>query len=62
MDWILIGILAGSIVTSGHPTREACEGRAVILREQKASARCVEVVNGYALPLTGVYIQGGNGK
>ena len=62
MDWILIGILAGSIVTSGHPTREACEGRAVILREQKASVRCVEMVNVYTSPLTGVYIQGGNGK
>ena len=28
--WIYIGIFLGSIVTSQHDTREACEGRAVV--------------------------------
>jgi hypothetical protein len=43
MNWICIGMLAGSLITSTHETREACEGRAVILREAKASAKCVEL-------------------
>ena len=42
MKWILIGMLAESLLTSGHETREACEGRAVVLREQKAAVKCVE--------------------
>lgn len=42
MNWILIGYLAGSLVTSTHETREACEGRAVILKEKSVSAKCVE--------------------
>lgn len=43
MNWICIGLLAGSLVTSLHNDREACEGRAVVLREAKASAKCVEM-------------------
>lgn len=43
MNWICIGLLAGSLVTSLHDNREACEGRAVTLREAKASAKCVEM-------------------
>jgi hypothetical protein len=46
MNWICIGMLAGSLITSTHDTREACEGRAVILREAKASAKCVELPKG----------------
>lgn len=42
MSWILIGIIAGSLIVSGHATREECEGRAVILREQKIATKCVE--------------------
>lgn len=42
MKWILIGVLAESLIASGHETREACEGRAVLLREQKAAVKCVE--------------------
>lgn len=42
MNFILIGILAGSLIVSGHETREACEGRAVLLREQKAAVKCLE--------------------
>ena len=43
MNWICIGLLAGSLVTSLHDNKEACEGRAVTLREAKASAKCVEM-------------------
>lgn len=42
MDWILVAVVAGGILTSGHPTREACEGRVFTLKEQKIHARCVE--------------------
>ena len=42
MKYILIGYLLGSFVHSEHDTREACEGRAVMLREQKAIVKCVE--------------------
>lgn len=45
MSWILIGVIAGSLVVSGHDTKEACEGRAVTLREQKVTVKCVEAPN-----------------
>lgn len=42
MNFILIAFLSGSLITSIHDTREACEGRAVILREAKATdVQCV---------------------
>ena len=44
--WIVIGVIAGSLVVSEHKDREACEGRAVILREQKVTAKCVELGSG----------------
>lgn len=43
MNWVLIGTLLGSIVTSQHEDRERCEGRAVILREKGAVVNCVLV-------------------
>lgn len=43
MNWILIGIIGGSLIVSSHDSREACEGRAAILREQKAAVKCVDV-------------------
>lgn len=42
MKWILIGQLLGSFIHSEHDAREACEGRAVLLREVKAVVKCVE--------------------
>ena len=48
MNWICVGFLAGSIIASGHETKEACEGRAVTLRESKAIVKCVEVTNASA--------------
>lgn len=43
MNWICIGMIAGSLITSLHDTKEACEGRAYSLREAKAVAKCVEM-------------------
>ena len=43
MKYILVGWLLGSLITSEHDTREACEGRAVILREAKVTAKCVDL-------------------
>lgn len=42
MHWIFVAVFAGSIVTSGHETREACEGRRAIMAEQKIVGLCVE--------------------
>lgn len=41
MNWLFIGTLLGSIVTSGHDTKEACEGRKVILQEKGVAGQCV---------------------
>jgi len=47
MSWIMIAVVAGSIVVSGHDTREACEGRAAMVREAtKGAAKCVEAPSG----------------
>lgn len=46
MDWILIAVVSGSLLVSGHPTKEACMGRIATLAEQKITAKCVEVPNG----------------
>jgi hypothetical protein len=43
MDWVFIGTLVGSLVTSTHSGRETCEGRAVMLREKGVIGRCVFV-------------------
>ena len=42
MDWILIGIVAGSLVTGTFSTEEACLGRAAMLEKQHVRAKCVE--------------------
>jgi len=42
MDWILIAVVSGSIIVSGHSTEEACLGRAAMLKkDQKIEAKCV---------------------
>ncbi len=43
LQWVFIGYLLGSTVTSQHDTREACEGRAVMLREKGVVGQCVQV-------------------
>lgn len=42
MNWVLIGTFLGSTLMSVHDSREACEGRAVVLREAKAAVICVQ--------------------
>jgi hypothetical protein len=42
MNWILIGIVAGSLIVSGHETEEACKGREAMLSKQKIAAKCVQ--------------------
>lgn len=53
-EWILIGSLLGSLITSTHPNREACEGRAALLREKGAVTKCEEMPKAYSSSLTGV--------
>ena len=42
MSWILIGVVAGSFIVSGHDTEEQCLGRKAILDKQKIAATCVK--------------------
>ena len=42
MNWIFIAVISGSIVTSGHETKEQCLGRKALLSEQKIEGKCVE--------------------
>ena len=55
MEWILIGIVAGSLITGTFKDKESCLGRVATLAEQKINAKCVESPNG------GVSIIGGYG-
>lgn len=43
--WIFVGLLLGSMVTSSHDTKEACEGRRVMLTEKGVSGQCVQQPN-----------------
>lgn len=52
MTWVMIGVIGGSLVVSGHDSKEACEDRAAILREQKVVAKCTEA------PGTGLALSG----
>lgn len=43
MDWLLIGVVAGSLIISPHTTEEGCEGRkAMVLKTEGAKAKCNE--------------------
>ena len=42
MNWIFIGAVAGSLVTSAHDTKEACLGRKAILAENKIVGECFD--------------------
>lgn len=54
MSWIFIGLLLGSSVTSQHDSREACEGRAVILREKGVAGKCHDANIGTGIITHGV--------
>ena len=40
MNWILIGLIAGSLIVSQHETEEQCEGRKAMIVKQKGIAKC----------------------
>lgn len=52
MSWIYVGLLAGSLVTSTHDSKEACEGRAVTLKEKGVIGKCVEGASGFSTGLS----------
>lgn len=57
MKWIFVGLLLGSTVTSEHDTREACEGRAVTLREKGVAGKCHETGSQFTTIYSGNAIQ-----
>jgi hypothetical protein len=42
MDWILIGVVSGSLITATFKDKEACMGRVSTLHDAKIEAKCVE--------------------
>ena len=62
MNWILLAIVSGSILTSPHDTKEACLGREAVLHEQKIMAtKCVEAPGGLTIGASGLIYCGGPG-
>lgn len=54
MDWILVAVVASSLVTATFKDKEACMGRVATLHDQKIEAKCVEapgafIVNGISI-------------
>lgn len=46
MNWILIAIASGMLMTSSHDTEEACLGRKAILEKDKiTNSKCVNMQN-----------------
>ena len=50
MKYVMIAILMNSLIASLHDSKEACEGRAAMVREKVGNAKCVEApgVSGFA--------------
>lgn len=54
MNWILIAITSGMIMTSHHDTEEACLGRKAMLEKDKiTNSKCVDMRILYSSSLTG---------
>lgn len=49
MEWLLIGLVAGSLVASGHKTEEECLGRRAVLDKQKITATCVKAPSNFGV-------------
>lgn len=49
MNWICIGLLAGSLVTSLHENEEACRGRQAMQSKAGATSDC------YKMPSKGLF-------
>lgn len=46
MNWILIAITSGMLMTSSHETEEACLGRQAMLKKDKiTNSKCVDMQN-----------------
>ena len=60
MAWIMIAVVAGSIVVSEHKDKEACLGRVATLAEQKIAGKCVEAPSLYGVSgiVGGYYVCG----
>ena len=44
MNWILIAITSGMLMTSSHDTEEACLGRKAILEKNKVTnSKCIDM-------------------
>lgn len=46
MEWLYFALISGSLLTSLHPTEEACLGRKAIMEKENKSiylGRCVRV-------------------
>jgi len=52
---VMIAILMNSLIASLHDSKEACEGRAAMVREKVGNAKCVEApgVSGFASSYSG---------
>jgi hypothetical protein len=53
MDWILIGIVSGSLITGTFKDKEACMGRVSTLHDAKIDAKCVEAPRSTSNLVTG---------
>lgn len=42
MDWIFVGVILNSIVTSGFSSEEACLGHKAMMEKQKIIGVCVD--------------------
>lgn len=59
MMYILVGILLGSMVTSSHDSREACEGRKTLLAEKGViSLECKIATNNTGVTFQSIYPNG----
>ena len=52
MEWFLIGVVAGSLVTSGHKTEEECLGRKAVLDKQHIVSTCVKAPSNFVSTCT----------
>lgn len=62
MNWILIAITSGMLMTSSHETEEACLGRKAMLEKDKTvNAKCVNMMPSIGTTYNGIIQLCGNG-
>jgi len=63
MNWLLAGLLAGSLITSQHKDEETCLGRKAMLEKQKVERlTCVELRIPLSMSGIGTYRLCSNGQ